>query len=708
MKLTFFWGKDRTVKREAMHKSQTTFGRVLKAGALLLCSTGVLATELQSVDYHVLPGDQLEIRLGYDQTPPQPAEFTTNNPARIALDFVGVSSGLKQKQTDVNVGNVRSITTVEAQDRTRVVLNLTRLVAYNSVVSGNEVIISLGAAASTASDSSAASAGAVSSGSHDIGDIDFRRGPDGEARIMVGLNKSNVNIDLRQQGRKVIADFIGADISEDMIRRLDVTDFGTPARVVETSRIGDKVRVAIQTSDDYEYLGYQADNLYTIELKPLTPEEKKAIEARKPQYTGDRLSLSFQDVSVRAVLQIIADFTGLNMVVSDSVDGNIALRLDNVPWDQALDIIMKTKGLDKRQNGNVILVAPTAELAAQEKLELEANKQTEDLAPMRTEFMQVNYAKAADIANLLKGSENSLLSERGNVSVDERTNTLLVQDTASKLEEVRDLVTTLDIPVRQVLIEARIVTADDGFSRDLGVKFGLSKTSDRTGIAGSLNGANILNQSIIVEGTEPEPGTIPLGSTDDRLAVNLPIVDAAGSLGLSVARLGDGLILDLELSALETENRGEVIASPRVITANQKLAYIEAGEEIPFQQSTSSGATSITFKKAVLSLAVTPQITPDGRVIMDLQVNQDTRGEDTPQGPAINTQELGTQVLVDNGETVVLGGIYQQRTNMSVRKVPLLGDIPGLGWLFRTRSRSDAKSELLIFVTPKIIDQRVQ
>ena len=533
--------------------------------------------------------------------------------------------------------------------------------------------------------------------SKSISSLDFRRGTGGEGRIVLNMADSDISVDLRQEGRKVIADFMGANMQDSLLRKLDVIDFGTPATYIQTSRFSDKIRVTIDTVNEFEYLAYQTDNQFTIELKPLTKREAEKLRADKNVYVGERLSLMFQDIEVRAVLQIIAQHTGLNLVASDTVRGNLTLRLQNVPWDQALDIILKTKGLDKRIDGNVMLVAPAQEIAAREKAELEASQQVAELAPLRTELIQVNYAKASEVATLLKAQENSLLSDRGSVTVDERTNSLLVKDTSDKLAEVRDLVSELDIPVRQVQIESRIVTASSGWTEEIGVQWGATKIRSEATISGSLPASNDLNAQI-------GDGEANLS---DTLNVSLPVANPAGSFGISYANLSKGLLLDLELSALENENRGEVIASPRVITANQKEASIEAGEEIPFQNATSSGATSVQFKKAVLSLTVTPQITPDDRIILDLTVTQDTRGEATAQGPAINTQQVTTQVLVDNGQTVVLGGIYQQRTNRDETKVPLLGDIPWLGWLFRTQSDVRAKQELLIFVTPKILKDSV-
>lgn len=684
-------------------------------GAMLF-SWGVHASQLQSIDYNVLPGDKVMVRLSYSDVPPTPREFTTSNPARISMDFSGVGSNLDYKTKDIGIGAVGSVTAVEAQDRTRVVINLSELVTYNSSVQGKDYVITLNAGSTAEvarSEKSSTTSSYTSNSQYDITGVDFRRGTSGEGRVLVNLGASNVSVDLRQEGRTVIADFIGSNIDPDFIRRLDVIDFGTPAQLVDTSRRGDNVRLKIRGNDAFEYLAYQADNLYTIELKPLSKQEIERREREKPKYTGAKLTLQFQDMDLKAILHTLGDFAGVNIVISDDVQGSMALNLVNVPWDQALDVILKSKGLGKRQEGNVMMIAPADDIAAREQQELEAQKQQEELAPLRTELIQVNYAKAAEISALLNANSGGssgdqgnigVLSDRGVVSVDARTNTLIVKDVASKLEEVRRLVGQLDIPVEQVLIEARIVTASDGFARDLGVRVGVSDSmnSGEVGVSGSVVDAGRINGS--VEGDRVQ---------NDGFNVNLPVANPAGSLGLSFARLADGIIIDMELSALEAENRGEVVASPKVITANQKEAFIKAGEEIPYLQGGSSGASNIQFKEAVLELRVTPQITPDGRIFLDLNITQDTRGEEvlftTPDGfavggaPAINTQEIGTQILVDNGETIVLGGIFQHRTKFDTTKVPLLGDIPLLGWLFRNTSREDSKEELLIFVTPKII-----
>ncbi|MFO1436210.1 MAG: type IV pilus secretin PilQ family protein [Gammaproteobacteria bacterium] len=474
---------------------------------------------------------------------------------------------------------------------------------------------------------------------------------------------------------------------------------------VDTQRRGNGARMVITPTGKtlYDHLAYQTDNLFTVELKPLTREEEEKAKKEKMGYTGEKLSLNFQNIEVRAVLQLLADFTGLNIVAADTVTGNVTLRLKNVPWDQALDIILKSKGLAMRQNGNVVMVAPAEEIATREKLELEAQKQLRELAPLRTEFVQINYAKASQIAELLKSEGKNILSERGNVSVDERTNTLLVQETAEKIEEIRKLVATLDIPVRQVLIESRIVIANENFSRDLGVRFGYSKSSNTNG------GLDPNNTEYVIGGKKA--GDVNYSGTTafhtnglENYIVNLPAASPAGALELAVGKIGSYL-LQLELSALQSEGKGEVISSPRVITANQKEATIEQGADIPYQEATSSGATSVQFKKAVLSLKVTPQITPDERIIMDLKVNKDVPDfANLVNGvPPINTQNVSTQVLVDNGETVVLGGVYNTQNTDNATRVPFFSDIPYLGWMFKNTVKTDRKDELLIFVTPKII-----
>jgi len=672
------------------------------------------AATLDDITYSSLPGDRVQMELKLSEPiSAQPLNFTIDNPARIVLDFPDTSLNVAEKNKVVGIGAVHSVSSVEAAGRTRVVLNLVKLVSYDMEVQGDKVKLILAAAdtSSTVAERTTTAPGVVPAGTTTarIENIDFRRGDAGEGRVIVTLSDPSIGVNLGQQGEKIVVDFLDTSLPEELNRRLDVIDFATPVKEVDTSPTAKGVRMVISTTTpNYDHLAYQSDNLLTIELKPLSKQEQEAAQKEKFGYTGERLSLNFQNIEVRAVLQLIADFTGLNMVASDTVTGNVTLRLKNVPWDQALDIILKSKGLGMRKDGNVILVAPQQEIAAREKLELEANKQVEELAPLQTEFLQVNYAKADALAALIKADKNNLLSSRGNVSIDDRTNTLIIQDVASSLESIRQMVLKLDIPVRQVLIESRIVNADESFSKDLGVRFGFSKFADPSPI-GPTN-----DSDLIIGGGQP--GTVKYGditafgttSGEENYMVTLPVAGATGSLALALGVIGSHL-LQLELSAALAEGRGEDIASPKVITSNQNEALIETGVEIPYQEATSSGATAVSFKKAVLSLKVTPQITPDDRVLLDLEVNQDTRGSPEVLGvPPINTKKVGTQVLVDNGETVVLGGVYSQNTSNSVDRIPFFGDLPYVGFLFKRTNDSKTKSELLIFVTPKILKENLQ
>ncbi len=524
--------------------------------------------------------------------------------------------------------------------------------------------------------------------------VDFKRGEEGNGQLLVKLDNSTIAVDIRKRGTKLLAEFQSTYIGDDLIYVMDVLDFATPVKNVETFSSNGKTRFEMEIAGDFEYRYDQLDSLFVIDVKKKKRDEKKTV------YQGKLISFNFQDISVRTVLQILADTNGFNLVTTDSVGGNITLRLDEVPWEQALDIILKVKGLGKRMEGNVLMVASAAELAAKEKAQLESQKEVSELAPLYSEFLQINYAKAGDISRMLSSSDASLLSSRGSVSIDERTNTLLIKDTADVIDSVKRMIEILDIPVKQVLIESRMVTVRDNIGEELGVRWGVTKAKSNGSTSGSLEGTNS------VSGVNGTPGAPAL---DDRLNVNLPVANPAGSIAFQVAKLANGQILDLELSALERENKAEIIASPRITTANQKTAYIEQGTEIPFVESASSGATSVAFKKAVLSLNVTPHITPDNKIILDLVITQDSKGEVVAtavgQAVSIDTQEIGTQVLVENGETIVLGGIYQQQISDTVQKVPLLGDIPWAGALFRTTIKSQRKDELLIFVTPKIITQ---
>ncbi|MCE0557182.1 type IV pilus secretin PilQ family protein [Motilimonas sp. E26] len=525
--------------------------------------------------------------------------------------------------------------------------------------------------------------------------IDFKRGEAGNGQLLVKLDNSTIAVDIRKRGTKLLAEFQSTHIGDDLLYVMDVLDFATPVKTVETFTANGKTRFEMDIAGDFEYRYDQLDSLFVIDVK------KKERDKKKTVYQGKLISFNFQDISVRTVLQILADTNGFNLVTTDSVQGNITLRLDEVPWEQALDIILKVKGLGKRMEGNVLMVASATELAAKEKAQLESQKEVSELAPLYSEFLQINYAKAGDISRMLSSSDASLLSSRGSVSIDERTNTLLIKDTADVIDSVKRMIEILDIPVKQVLIESRMVTVTDGVQQELGVRWGVTKANTNGSTSGSLEGTGATSG---VNGTPSAP------SLADRLNVNLPVAStSAGSIAFQVAKLADGKILDLELSALESENKAEIIASPRITTANQKTAYIEQGTEIPYVESASSGATSVAFKKAVLSLNVTPHITPDNKIILDLVITQDSKGEVVAtavgQAVSIDTQEIGTQVLVDNGETIVLGGIYQQQIKDTVTKVPLLGDIPWAGALFRNTIQENSKRELLIFVTPKIITQ---
>ncbi len=676
-------------------------------------TSNVLANQLQDISFSALPGNRVEIVLTTSEPVGDPDSFTTDNPARIAIDLVNTTSALSTKVTPVAIGMARSVTAIEAGDRTRVVINLLEQVPHEIRTEGNQVFVSVGSGsgAGTMSATGAPRPGLATDRSVQgrqglaLENIDFRRGTQGEGRVEIQLSDPSIVVDMRQQGDRILLDFMDTGIPAQLARTLDVTDFATPVTNIETRPDGRNVRMTIATSGEFEHISYQADDLYTVEFRALTRQEKEARLKEQQVYEGDRLSLNFQDIEVRAVLQLLADFTGLNMVVSDTVSGRITLRLKNVPWDQAMDIILKTKGLSMRRNDNVVLVAPTEEIAAREKLELESQQQIAELAPLRSELIQVNYAKAADLAALLKSAENKLISERGSVSIDERTNTLLVQDTAVKLSEVRALVGELDVPVRQVMIESRIVIANNDFARDLGVKLGFgaagSPSDWRYKVGGGLPG-DIASPEVPSTSIE-----IPAGSGNQGLLVNLPQTLAAGSGGainFLVAKMGD-FLLRLELTAMQQEGKGEIVSSPRVITSDQNTATIKQGVEIPYQEATSSGATSVSFKEAVLQLEVTPSITPDDRVIMDLKVNKDN--PDFTRAvlgvPPVDTREVETTVLVDNGETVVLGGVFERTKSKNKNSVPFFGDLPYLGFLFKQEQIQDENSELLIFVTPKIL-----
>lgn len=692
------------------------WGRRLIATFLLL-SMPLMAwanVSLKTIEFSSLSGDRVQINLGMSGEVAEPASFTTENPARISLDFVGVSSDVDVKTKLIGVGVAHSVTALEAGNRTRVVINLTKSVAHQVEVKGNNVVVTLDVSNSDQAppgEQAMTWSSTVTSAplSTDVGirSVDFRRGEAGEGRVLITLANPSTPVDVREEAGHIIMEFFKTSIDPSLLQSLDVVDFATPVKLIETKKSGENVIIELTPTGEYDYLAYQANDIFAVEVRSLTKFEKEALQKERMVFTGERLSLNFQDIEVRSVLQLLADFTGLNLVTSDTVSGRITLRLKNVPWDQALDIILKSKGLSKRQIDNVVMVAPTEEIAAREQLELESQQKIEELAPLRSEFIQVNYAKAEDLAILFKSEENRLLSERGNVTVDIRTNTLLIQDTVAKLEDIRRLLQKLDIPVRQVLIESRIVIANNDFAKDLGVRFGASggEISDNriNVIAGGLPGH--------IGGTSPQvPGIEnPAGSSNESLLVNLPAVAPSGAVNFLLGKVGSYL-LQLELSAMQLEGKGEIISSPRVITSDQNKASIKQGVEIPYQEASSSGATTVSFKEAVLKLDVTPHITPDDRIRMDLQINKDSPdfSRSVLGVPPLDTRRIETTVLVDNGETVVLGGVFERTKTKNVEKVPFFGDLPYAGVLFRRQEKTDNNTELLIFVTPKILKENLR
>jgi type IV pilus assembly protein PilQ len=675
--------------------------------------------KLESIDVQTLSGQQVQLKLHMSAPPAEPLPFTIDKPARIAFDLPNTTLALAQRRIDVHSGGVDTVLAAEANGRSRIVVNVDSLLPYTTKVDGDNIIVTLGSqpgadvgkivTARTGTFNSTPTAAAPVERA--IRTIDFRRGTDGTGRVIVQLTDPRTPVNVRQEGNQIVVDFAGTLMPKNLLRRYDVMDFATPVQTVDAVRIDGSSRLVISATGDFEQLAYQSDNQYTIEIKPSL---KRSAQDDKKEYTGERLTLNFQDIDVRSVLQLLADTSGQNIVVSDSVTGNLTLRLQNVPWDQALDIVLRTKGLDKRRQDNVIIIGPTEELASREKAELAAHKEVQELSPTHTEFMQVNYAKVADLAKLIKtnSGKDSMLSTRGSLSVDERTNTLLVQDTSDKLADIRRLVQALDVPVRQVLIEARIAVVSDSFERDLGVQFGVTSAQKNganglLAVTGSGTGADTITQSAISNlqsGTGAFPVTTP--TLDNRYMVNLPAANTNGSIGISL--LGGSYLVDLALSAAQNEGKSETISSPRVITANQKQATIMQGVEIPYQESASSGATTTQFKNAVLSLKVTPLITPDNRVILDLDVSDDSVGQQVTSAtggsvPSIDTREIVTQVLVNDGQTVVLGGILETVKTYQANKIPWLADIPGIGFLFRSTTDINNKTELLIFITPKIL-----
>lgn len=696
-----------------MHKSKTSGWNISKKqvkqymkGLLALAcllSLSVQAAVLKDIQFTGLPGNKVQIELTLDSAPGQLKSFSTDNPARIAIDLMGVSNGAGKTTIPINIGKAVSVRALEAGGRTRVVLNLSDAAPYSTRVEGNNVFITLGNVSGVTQVRAASSV--TTPHEKAVSDIDFRRGEEGEGRVLVSLSNASAIVDVRQEGNKVIVDIKGARLPAELANRLDVLDFATPVKTIDVTATGDGTRLSIAAIGAYEFLSYQMDQLLTIEFKPLSKKAQEDLAANKFSYSGEKLSLNFQSIEVRSVLQLLADFTDMNLVASDSVGGSVTLRLNNVPWDQALDIILKSKGLAKRITGNVMMVGPQAEVAAQEKLELEAKKQVLELSPLLTEFFEISYAKAADLVTILKSTSGGggrsaskgsarLISNRGGVSVDTRTNTLLVQETAEKLVEIRRIIERLDRPVRQVMIESRIVIANDDFTRDLGVRFGLTGI-DQSNDAISLVGGSLEN-GVIVGG-----GNIFDVDGSEGLMVDLPAASPAGAIQFIVGKIGSSL-LQLELSALQTEAKGEVISSPRVITSDQIEATISQGVQIPYQEASASGASTTSFQDAFLELKVTPRITPDDRINLELNISKDDADRSTSP-PAINIQTVETTVLVNNGDTVILGGIYERTNTNGVKKVPFFGDLPGVGVLFRNVTKTDNNRELLFFVTPKIL-----
>jgi type IV pilus assembly protein PilQ len=661
-----------------------------------------------------------------------PSGFAVQAPPRIAIDLPGVGNAMGRSNLDINQGNLRSVAVAQAGDRTRLVLNLKQPSGYRAQLQGKTLLLVLDAGGGTASagapaEPAASFAPPQNTEAQALRDVDFRRGAEGAGRVIVSLPNTQVGVDIRQQGATLVVEFLRSTLPDQLRRRLDVADFGTPVRAVSTFQNGDRVRMVVEPTGAWEHSAYQTDNQFVLEVRPVKVDANKLVQG--PGFQGEKLSLNFQNIEVRALLQVIADFTNFNVVTSDTVTGSVTLRLKDVPWDQALDIILQAKGLGVRKNGNVLWIAPKEELTAKEQVDLESKKKIADLEPTRTQAFQLNYTKAEEVAKGLAGTSSAgggggggnnatrILSPRGSVIFETRTNQLFVTDVPSKLEEVQALIAKIDIPVRQVLIEARIVEADDSFGRSLGIKLG---GTDLRGLRGGIPGYNVGGSNYVAIGgnysnTGVQTGQTPNTSTSyipDSQFVNLPANTTtfsganAATFALSLFGATANRFLNLEISALEAEGKGNIVSSPRVVTADQTKARIEQGEEIPYQQATSSGATSVAFKKASLRLEVTPQITPEGNVILDLEVNKDSRGALTAAGPAINTKQVKTQVLVENGGTVVIGGIFTQDEANEVNKVPLLGDIPFLGYLFQNRVKSTRKTEMLVFITPKIVTDR--
>ena len=703
-----------------MNKHQwTALRRTWHAWGIFLCAGLSLAAHAQPVVEAVsssIQGGVEVVRIDFSQPlDAVPAGFAIQAPARIALDVPGASNGLGRSTVEINQGNVRSVNVVQAGERTRLVLNLKSAASYKAQLSGKSLLIALDSAsvANPVPSGTPAFAESRNRDTQPLRDLDFRRGPDSSGRVVVDLPNNQVGVDIRQQGQTLVVEFLKSTLPEGLRRRLDVSDFGTPVQTITTFQTGDRVRVVIEPKGAWEHSAYQSDNQFVVEVRQQKIDPSKLTQG--PGYSGEKLSLNFQNIEVRSLLQVIADFTNFNIVTSDSVTGAVTLRLKDVPWDQALDIIMQAKGLGMRKTGNVLLIAPRDELAAKEKLDLESRAAIQNLEPLRTQSFQLNYTKAAEIAAQLTTGTGAarILSIRGSVIAEPRTNQLFVTDVPGKLEQVQQLIGKLDIAVRQVLIEARIVEASDTFGKSLGVRLG---GSDLRGVRGGDPGYSVGGGNRValggtynaVSGTTGESSTVL--DTLNTSFVNLPAVGQGGftpsSFAISLFSAAANRFLNLELSALEADGKGRLVSSPRIVTADQTKASIEQGTEFPYQQATSSGATSVAFRRATLRLEVTPQITPEGNIILDLDINKDSRGETTAAGIAINTKHIKTQVLVENGGTVVIGGIFELTETENEARVPFLGDLPAVGNLFKTKQRTSNKQEMLVFITPKMIADR--
>ena len=704
----------------------------------LVAAPALAQPVIEDITFSSQPGSKFEVRLDFSEPPPADfSAYTIEEPARIAIDFPNTESALDQKRFPLPYGNATGVLVLEAGDRTRMVVNLVKLVPYEALINGNQLILQVGqdssgsyAKATAADDVLETQMSRVTNVRSQLTDLQFRRSEDGEGRLILELSDPSVDVNVFSEGGNINLEFLGTTVPESLLRRFDVTDFATPVNSIEVTTTERGARLLLKASGNYDYLAYQTGGEYILSVKPLTEDEKQA-RLNEFNYVGERISLNFQDIEVRAVLQLIADFTELNLVASDTVSGNITLRLQNVPWDQALELVLKTKGLDSRTIGNVLMVGPAEEIAERERQEIEANKQIAELAPLQSEFIRIRYAKAANVVQLFEaGSEEggSLVSERGSVVVDERTNAIIITDTAAKLAEIRDLVERVDVPIRQVMIEARIVIASTNLDEELGIEWGGGYLGESSGniysVSGSREQVVSLNEDVVAGNTPTLTYPVAGGQGgaggggggiggQQQQGLGAALVDLGvgqATSGFAIGFTSNDLFLTAELSALESSGQGEVVSQPKIITGDKQQATIKSGQEVPYQEGAASGATTVSFKEAVLKLDVTPNITPDDRILLDLVVNQDSIGDLVPSGtggliPTIDTTELTTQVLVGNGETVVLGGVFQNEEIVQVRKVPWLGDIPYLGVLFKNTANKTSKTETLIFITPRILSE---